>query len=97
MSEPEPCSSIVADEFVEVVSPISTLHEGRTATHHDEQNDGTCEQVNLCPIVVLPGKDLRSHVSYCSDIARVETSAATTVEWAAEAEVNEFNVEIGVE
>ena len=36
MSEPESCSSIIADEFVEVVSPISTLHEGRAATHHDE-------------------------------------------------------------
>ena len=69
MSEPEPCSSIVADEFVEVVSPISALHEGRAATHHDEQNDGTCEQVDFCPIVVLSGKDLRCHVSYCSDIA----------------------------
>ena len=69
MSKPESCSSIVADEFVEVISPISALHEGRAATHHDEKNYGNCEQVNFCPIVVLSGKDLRGHISYCSDIA----------------------------
>ena len=36
VSEPESRGSVVADELVEVILPIGPLHEGRTATYHDE-------------------------------------------------------------
>lgn len=96
MLGPELFDSISTDQAIVVVCRWCLVERWVSAVHRKQ--DGTKrEQVRIVPLVRLPGKHFRSHVAWSTDYGMRESGSITSLQFASEAEIYNFDAVVGVE